>query len=121
MKSLMKNFGAILSAWLFVSVAHAADSAATTNAAAEHPDNRRGAGRGFGGPIILNDDDKQIFSNAPAGFDVKRDGIPHGELAMIEYDSKTVGTKRKMQVYLPPNYSPEKKFPVLYLLHGIGG
>ena len=40
---------------------------------------------------------------------------------MIEYDSKTVGTKRKMQVYTPPGYSPDKKYPVLYLLHGIGG
>ena len=40
---------------------------------------------------------------------------------MIEYDSKTVGSKRKMQVYTPPGYSKAKKYPVLYLLHGIGG
>jgi len=40
---------------------------------------------------------------------------------MIEYDSKTVGTRRKMQVYTPPGYTSEKKYPVLYLLHGIGG
>ncbi len=40
---------------------------------------------------------------------------------MIEYDSKTVGTTRKMNVYTPPGYTPEKKYPVLYLLHGIGG
>jgi enterochelin esterase-like enzyme len=26
-----------------------------------------------------------------------------------------------MNVYTPPNYSKEKKYPVLYLLHGIGG
>ena len=26
-----------------------------------------------------------------------------------------------MQVYTPPGYSKEKKYPVLYLLHGIGG
>jgi enterochelin esterase-like enzyme len=26
-----------------------------------------------------------------------------------------------MQVYTPPGYSPDKKYPVLYLLHGIGG
>jgi enterochelin esterase-like enzyme len=32
-----------------------------------------------------------------------------------------VGTRRKMQVYTPPAYSVEKKYPVLYLLHGIGG
>ena len=69
----------------------------------------------------LNADDKPAFPDPPAGFDVKRDGIAHGELAMIEYDSKTVGAKRRMQVYTPPGYSTEKKYPVLYLLHGIGG
>ena len=40
---------------------------------------------------------------------------------MITYDSKSVGTTRRMQVYTPPGYSKEKKYPVLYLLHGIGG
>ena len=40
---------------------------------------------------------------------------------MVSYDSKSVGTTRKMQVYTPPGYSREKKYPVLYLLHGIGG
>jgi enterochelin esterase-like enzyme len=80
----------------------------------------RGPGR-FGGPIVLGPDDKPAFPDPPAGFDVKREGIPHGHLEMIEYDSKTVGTKRKMQVYTPPGYSKDKKYPVLYLLHGIGG
>ena len=28
--------------------------------------------------------------------------------------------KRKMTVYTPPGYSKDKKYPVLYLLHGIG-
>ena len=26
-----------------------------------------------------------------------------------------------MEVYTPPGYSPDKKYPVLFLLHGIGG
>lgn len=69
----------------------------------------------------LNPDDKPAFDDPPAGFDKKRDDIPHGKLEMIEYESKTVGTTRKMQVYTPPGYSKEKKYPVLYLLHGIGG
>lgn len=82
---------------------------------------RRGGPRGFGGPISLNPDDVPAFPEPPAGFDVKRDDIPHGKLEMIEYDSKTVGTRRKMQVYTPPGYTTEQKYPVLYLLHGIGG
>ncbi|MEO8429424.1 MAG: alpha/beta hydrolase-fold protein, partial [Verrucomicrobiota bacterium] len=40
---------------------------------------------------------------------------------MIEYESKTVGTRRKILVYPPPGYSKNTQYPVLYLLHGIGG
>ncbi|MGC8830553.1 MAG: alpha/beta hydrolase [Verrucomicrobiia bacterium] len=76
---------------------------------------------GFGGPIELSPDDKPAFDLPPAGFDKKRDDIKHGKLEMVEYESKTVGTTRKMLVYTPPDYSPDKKYPVLYLLHGIGG
>ncbi len=82
---------------------------------------RRAGPREFGGPIALNLDDVPAFPEPPAGFDRKREDVPHGKLEMVEYDSKTVGTKRKMQVYTPPGYSTEKKYPVLYLLHGIGG
>ena len=71
--------------------------------------------------IVLGPDDKPAFPDPPAGFNVRRDNIPHGKREMIEYDSKTVGTTRKMQVYTPPGYSADKKYPVLYLLHGIGG
>jgi enterochelin esterase-like enzyme len=95
--------------------------AQNTNAPQERTNNRMGEPRGFGGPIVLNADDVPAFPPPPAGFDVKREGIPHGHLEMIEYDSKTVGTKRKMQVYTPPGYTKDKKYPVLYLLHGIGG
>jgi enterochelin esterase-like enzyme len=55
------------------------------------------------------------------GFDKNRDGIPHGRLETVEYESKTVGAKRKARVYTPPGYTADMKFPVLYLLHGIGG
>lgn len=74
------------------------------------------------GPAIeLGPDDKPAYDAPPAGFNAQREGIPHGKLEMIEYDSKTVGTKRKMQVYTPPDYSADKKYPVLIILHGIGG
>jgi enterochelin esterase-like enzyme len=81
---------------------------------------RGGAGRG-GAPIVLNADDVAAFPEPPAGFNVVRDGIPHGRLEMIEYDSRTVGTRRTMQIYTPPSYTSNRKYPVLYLLHGIGG
>jgi len=58
---------------------------------------------------------------APQGFDVVRDGISHGKIDSVTYHSTTVGTDRKALVYTPPGYSSDKKYPVLYLLHGIGG
>jgi len=71
--------------------------------------------------IVLGPDDKQVFPDPPAGITARRDGIAAGRLEMITYDSKTVGATRKMQVYTPPGYAKDKKYPVLYLLHGIGG
>jgi enterochelin esterase-like enzyme len=61
------------------------------------------------------------FFAPPDGFDARREGIERGKLEMVEYDSTTVGIKRKAQVYTPPGYSADQKYPVLYLLHGIGG
>jgi enterochelin esterase-like enzyme len=58
---------------------------------------------------------------APKGFDVKRDNIERGKVETLEYDSKTVGAKRKLVVYTPPGYSKDTKYPVFYLLHGLGG
>lgn len=87
----------------------------------EAPGARNGRRGQFGGPITLGPDDKRAVPEEPAGFDQKRDGIAHGSLELVEYDSKSVGTKRKAYVYTPPGYSSEKKYPVLYLLHGIGG
>ena len=86
-------------------------------AASPEPQIRRRGGQ----PIVLGPDDKPAFPKAPEGFDKARDGIAHGTIETVEYDSTTVGNKRKTLVYLPPGYSASMKYPVLYLLHGIGG
>lgn len=57
----------------------------------------------------------------PEDFDKYKDNIPRGRIDTIRYYSKTVGTYRKALIYLPPGFSKNKKYPVLYLLHGIGG
>jgi enterochelin esterase-like enzyme len=101
-----------------VGAAPAVPASSTPAAAGEPPRRRPG---GFGGPIVLGPDDKPAFDDPPAGINAKREGIAHGKLEMIEYDSKTVGTRRKMYVYTPPGYTKDRKYPVLYLLHGIGG
>jgi enterochelin esterase-like enzyme len=64
---------------------------------------------------------QNIVSHAARGFDSLRVNIPHGRIDTISYNSKTVGTSRKALIYTPPGFSKKKKYPVLYLLHGIGG
>ncbi len=63
---------------------------------------------------------KPALDQPPEGFRTNRSDIVHGELKPVQYDSKTVGTKRQMLVYTPPGYSADRNYPVLYLLHGIG-
>lgn len=58
---------------------------------------------------------------AALGFDVLNPNVPAGKVETITYDSKTVGTTRKVTIYTPPGFNKKKKYPVLYLLHGIGG
>jgi enterochelin esterase-like enzyme len=99
---------------------------APTNAVAANPEafGARGGrgGRGGGGPT-LGPDDKQSVPPAPAGFNQVRPDIEHGKLEKVYYDATAVapGLKRWMEVYTPPGYSADKKYPVLFLLHGIGG
>lgn len=64
---------------------------------------------------------QKIEKEGPKGFDQLRAGITAGKLDSIKYQSKTVGSIRKALVYRPPGFSSNKKYPVLYLLHGIGG
>ncbi|HET8697450.1 MAG TPA: alpha/beta hydrolase-fold protein, partial [Gammaproteobacteria bacterium] len=73
----------------------------------------------FGAPP--NPKPEQTLAAAPAGFDMHRDGVPAGRIEKFEFDSKVTGNKRPASIYLPPGYSANKKYPVLYLLHGIGG
>ncbi|MBE6063582.1 MAG: esterase family protein [Clostridium butyricum] len=59
--------------------------------------------------------------SVPSEFDTKKAEIKYGDLKEVSYYSKTTGNTRKCNVLLPPDYSKNKKYPVLYLLHGIGG
>ena len=45
--------------------------------------------------------------------------VPHGAVATVWYQSKALGTLRRMHIYTPPGYETGKiKYPVFYLLHG---
>jgi enterochelin esterase-like enzyme len=75
----------------------------------------------FGRQIVLAPDDVRAFPDAPDGFDKAPTNGIAGRTEVFEYDSSVTGKRRKAVVYLPPKYSSDKKYPVLYLLHGIGG
>lgn len=48
--------------------------------------------------------------------------VPHGTVNVHRYRSKSLGVTRGLYVYTPPGYetSGKTKYPVLYLLHGMG-
>jgi len=47
--------------------------------------------------------------------------VPHGELRENQYFSKTTNSVRRVYIYTPPGYKDNgKRYPVLYLQHGMG-
>lgn len=48
--------------------------------------------------------------------------VPHGTVSRIWYNSPTLGMERRLTVYTPAGYETSgKRYPVFYLLHGMGG
>lgn len=48
--------------------------------------------------------------------------VPHGSVSKVWYPSEKLGHSRRMTVYTPAGYETSgKRYPVLYLLHGMGG
>jgi len=47
--------------------------------------------------------------------------VPHGAVSAVTYQSSTLKRARRMHVYTPPGYeSGAERYPVFYLLHGMG-
>lgn len=59
----------------------------------------------------------------PVGFDKsnKANSAFYGTKETKTYYSTTTKTNRKVNIIVPAGYTSTKKYPVLYLLHGIGG
>ena len=68
---------------------------------------------GFGAVSVV-----QVPGDTPQFYDVKP--VPHGEVRIRPYVSKTTGLSRTVWIYTPPDYDRGKDYPVLYLLHGGG-
>ena len=57
----------------------------------------------------------------PEGFDQRTEDVAYGKVVYHTYLSKTTSNIRKCYVILPPDYDADREYPILYLLHGIGG
>lgn len=57
----------------------------------------------------------------PVGFMNERPEVDYGVVKEIQYYSNATNSTRKAKVVLPAGYTPDKEYPVMYLLHGIGG
>lgn len=57
----------------------------------------------------------------PEHFDEQTTAQPAMQFTTVVYPSGTTGTNRRCHVLLPNGYDKSKTYPVLYLLHGIGG
>lgn len=52
----------------------------------------------------------------------KVNNVPHGTVSRRWYNSTTLQKERRLTIYTPPGYENSgKAYPVLYLLHGMGG
>ncbi len=61
----------------------------------------------------------EIPGDRPAFYDARP--VPHGQVRMILYKSKSMDVYRYVWVYTPPDYDrSNNKYPVYYLLHGNG-
>ena len=60
----------------------------------------------------------EVRGNQPAFYDAQT--AEHGDVRSLRYRSKSLGTERRLTVYLPPEYErdPQARYPLLYLVHG---
>ncbi len=56
-----------------------------------------------------------------AGYLYAPQDVPHGTVTQTWYESPALGISRRISIYTPPGYERGGKYPVMYLLHGMGG
>ena len=63
-----------------------------------------------------------LYIDGPQSANYKVQNVPHGTVSRRWYKSEGLKMDRRITVYTPPGYEESKeKYPVLYLLHGVGG
>lgn len=62
-----------------------------------------------------------LEENCPENVHINRPGDIYGKIEHKIYHSTTTGLNRGVNILLPVDYSEDKKYPVMYFLHGIFG
>ncbi len=65
--------------------------------------------------------DNEIEERCPITYTSTRNGLDYGEFTHGTYYSETCGMERGYTILLPADYTTDRQYPVLYLLHGIFG
>lgn len=63
----------------------------------------------------------KISAECPSYNLTRRNNVSYGSFVHKTYYSSTTRSNRGVNIMLPANYNPQKKYPVLYVLHGIFG
>ncbi|MDE6568777.1 MAG: hypothetical protein K2K70_13760 [Lachnospiraceae bacterium] len=66
------------------------------------------------------EDFNKYFAKDSKNYTKRQEGVAAGEMTEFTYESSVVGASREAYVYTPAGYSQETKYPVVYMLHGIG-
>lgn len=62
--------------------------------------------------------ENSITELIPDGAEAERDDVLYPDFKSYSYFSNTTGRDTNVNVLLPPDYSEDKEYPVLYILHG---
>ncbi|MBN1697235.1 MAG: hypothetical protein JW881_06960 [Spirochaetales bacterium] len=73
----------------------------------------------FGIPVCLIAQTLPV--TPPTGYDQARSSTQKGQVSYVNYQSSATNSQRRARIYLPPGYSTDRQYSVMYLLHGIGG
>lgn len=77
----------------------------------------------YNGPVASSKPKSFIDESfdVPEDYEEELDGYTYAEPKTITYYSTVSEADRRAVVYLPADYDANKEYPIMYLLHGIGG
>lgn len=70
--------------------------------------------------ISNNPYDGDVYYKTPSNYRSIQKNVKYGTVKTVSYYSTKTKKNRKVSVVLPAGYSTAKKYPVCYLLHGLG-